>query len=176
MSFCFNTFQDSPFGNNFYVPSELLRIQFVSICVSAESSQITRVGYVKFKFPNCSFLATVLWYEPLPLHKLLITTQPGLHRIKRVRVTTGALCRTSKSFKIKQNLSPTISQKREDNTRNVGRSRKGLAGQQENRESKKTNKNQEWGRRLRRCHQGEELRLESHKLSNSGQRSIFNHI
>ena len=27
--------------------------------------------------------------------------------------------------------------KREDNTRNVGRSRKGLAGQQENRESKK---------------------------------------
>ena len=42
--------------------------------------------------------------------------------------------------KIKQNLSPTISQKREDNTRNVGRSRKGLAGQQENRESKKQTK------------------------------------
>ena len=101
----------------------------------------SRVGYVKFKFPNCSFLATVLWYEPLPLHKLLITTQPGLHRIKRVRVTTGALCRTSKSFKSdtksSKNLSPTISQKREDNTRSVGRSRKGLAGQQENRESKK---------------------------------------
>ena len=104
----------------------------------------SRVGYVKFKFPNCSFLATVLWYEPLPLHKLLITTQPGLHRIKRVRVTTGALCRTSKSFKSDTKSSKICPQqyhkKRKDNTRNVGRSRKGLAGQQENRESKKQTK------------------------------------